>query len=149
MLACGMLLYFLFPRAVHGMESTIARHPGRSLLAGLALLFTVPPVAVLCMVTVIGLPIGLALFLLYPLLLLLGYLGTAFFVSRRIAVAVTKQSEPLGGKKQLLYLAVALLLLSLALAVPFFGGLVLFLAVIVGMGGFAVWTYLHYRTGVR
>lgn len=148
MLICGMLLYLLFPNAVSGAERAIRQYPLRSLLIGLALLFTVPPVAILFMVTVVGLPIGFTLLLLYPLALLLGYLATAFFVGRQIAMAM-KHTEPLTWKKQTLFLALSLLALSIALAVPFLGGLILILAVVVGIGGWAVWTQMNYRAPRR
>lgn len=145
MLVCGMLLYALFPNAVLGVQKAIREHPGRSLLIGVALLFSVPPVAILFMATVIGLPIGFALLLLYPLALLLGYLASAFFLGQRIA-AGAKQAEPLSFPKQMLYLGLALLILSLALAVPFLGGFILLLAVVAGLGGWAVWWRMPSRT---
>jgi hypothetical protein len=85
MLASGVLLYLLFPDAVAGMQRTIKQYPLRSLLTGLALLFAVPPVAILFMATVIWIPIGFMLFALYPLMLLLGYLGAVFFIGRQTA----------------------------------------------------------------
>lgn len=144
MLAAGMLLYLLFPNTVTGAQRAIAQYPLRSLLAGLALAFTVPPVAILFMATVIGLPIGFALLLLYPLALLAGYLATAFFVGHRIAAAV-KSGEPLSFRKQMLYLALALLLLGVVFAIPFLGGFLLILSVVAGLGGWAVWLQLQYR----
>lgn len=144
MLICGMLLYILFPNAVLGTEQAIEQHPVRSLLTGLALLFTVPPLAILFMATAIGLPIGFALLLLYPLALLLGYLATAFFLGKKLAQAV-KHADLLSRKKQALFLALALLILSLALAVPFLGGFILILAIVTGIGGCAVWAQLKSR----
>lgn len=144
MLICGMLLYLLFPNAVLGIEQAIEQHPVRSLLTGLALLFTVPPLAILFMATVIGLPIGFALLLLYPLALLLGYLATAFFLGKRLALTM-KHSDPLSTKKQALFLALALLILSLALAIPFLGGFILILAIVIGTGGWAVWAQRKLR----
>jgi len=144
MLVAGMLLYLLFPNAVAGTQRAIGRHPVRSLLMGLALMFAVPPVAILFMATVIGLPIGLALMLLYPLSLMLGYLAAAFFVGHRLAAAL-KATEPLSFKKQMLYLALALLLLSVVFAIPFLGGFLLILATVAGLGGWAVWAQTQYR----
>lgn len=138
MLACGALLNWLFPNAIAGVQKAMRENPGRSLLIGTALLFSVPPVAILFMATVIGLPIGFALLLLYPLALLLGYLATAFFLGQGIA-RVARQPEQLSRTKQVLYLALALLLLTLALAVPFLGGFILLLAVVSGLGGWSVW----------
>lgn len=129
-----------------GAQTAIRLPPGRSLLIGVALLFSIPPVAILFMATIIGLPIGFALLLLYPLALLLGYLASAFFLGQRIA-ATARQPEPLSLPKQVLYLGLALLILSVALAVPFLGGFILLLAVVGGLGGWAVWWRTRIKAG--
>ncbi|MES2537087.1 MAG: hypothetical protein V4632_14580 [Pseudomonadota bacterium] len=146
MLAAGALLYLLFPNAVTGTQRAIRQYPLRSLLAGLALLFTVPPVAILLMVTVIGLPIGFTLLALYPIMLLLGYLGAAFFVGRQVA-NVMKQPPQLSGGRQLMFLALALVILGVVAWVPFLGGLILMVVLVMGIGGWAVWIHARTRTG--
>lgn len=138
MLVCGILIHALFPNAIAGGQSAMRQQPGRSLLIGVALLFSIPPVAILFMATVIGLPLGFALLLLYPLALLLGYLVSAFFLGGRLA-ATARQAEPLSRTMQLAYLALALLLLSVTLSLPFVGGFILLLAIVAGLGGGAVW----------
>lgn len=144
MLVCGSLLFVVFPGAVAGARQTIKHFPLRSLLIGLALLFTLPPVAILFMITVIGLPIGLALMALYPLLLLLGYLATAFFIGRATANAMKQPADFTFGK-QIAFLAGALLILAVVSMIPVLGGLLMFLALVIGVGGWAVWLYQRYR----
>jgi hypothetical protein len=117
MLACGSILFLVFPNAVKGAEETIRHTPLKSLALGLVLLFALPPVAILFMVTVIGIPIGFGLMLLYPLLLLLGYLCAALFVGRAVAHAL-KQSGKTGTAWQVGFLALALLLFSVAASIP-------------------------------
>lgn len=145
MLACGSLLFILFPNAVSGTQQTMRQTPLRSLLVGIALLCTLPPVAVLFMVSIIGIPVGFALLALYPLLLLLGYLGAAFFVSRTTADAMHRANRP-GRAWQIGFLAIGLALLALAASVPFLGGLLVFVAIVTGVGGWAQWLYRRYRT---
>lgn len=144
MLACGSFLFLVFPNAVSGARQAMRQSPLRSLLLGIALLFALPPVAVLFMVTVIGIPIGFALLALYPLLLLLGYLGAAFFIGHTTAGAMQK-SERAGRAWQIGFLAIALALLALAAKIPFLGNLLMFLAIVTGMGGWAQWLYRRYR----
>ncbi|HVL75217.1 MAG TPA: hypothetical protein VM406_04315 [Noviherbaspirillum sp.] len=146
MLAFGAVLTLLFPAAANGVARTLEAHPWRSLLLGLALVFTVPPVAVMTMVTIIGLPVGLSLLLLYPIALLLGYLATAFFLSRRAAIAL-RQGEAPGRGRRILFLALALLVLSLLLAIPFLGPLVAIVATVAGAGALLGWAYLRIRWG--
>lgn len=146
MLLFGVILHLLFPYAITGVTRTLRRHPWRSLALGFALLFTVPPLAVLAMATLIGLPLGFAMLLLYPLLLLLGYLATAFFLSRRGA-ALGGRGDDLGVGRQALFLALALLVLGLLLAVPFLGPLVFLLATVIGAGGIATWAWFAMHPG--
>lgn len=146
MLLAGVLLYAVFPNAALGPQHAIRQYPLRSLLLGLALLFTIPPVAILFMVTVIGIPIGFALLLLYPLSLMLGYLATAFLIGGEVAT-VAKQAEPVSVKKVALFLALALIVLSIAAAIPFVGGLVVMAAVVLGLGGWAIWIRTAVNSG--
>lgn len=143
MLATGTLLFWLLPNAIRGVERALREYPLRSLLTGLALLFAVPPVAVLFMVTVIGIPLGLSLLMLYPLMLLLGYLAAAFFIGRRAADAM-KQPQQLGVGRQALFLALALIMLNLIVLIPFLGGMVVFALLATGIGSWAVWLRIRY-----
>lgn len=145
MLAAGILLYLLFPGAVDGTQRAIREHPVRSILTGLALLFAVPPLAILLMATVIGIPVGLILLTLYPLLILLGYLCAAFFIGRRAADAM-KQPAQLGTGRQALFLVLALVVLSLVGWIPFLGGLILTLLLVTGIGAWAVWMQSQYAS---
>jgi cytoskeletal protein CcmA (bactofilin family) len=144
MLVCGSLLFLVFPNAVTGAAQAIKRFPLRSLLIGLALLFTLPPVAILFMITVVGIPIGLALLALYPLLLFLGYLATAFFIGRTAADTMHQPKEFSFGR-QVAFLAAALLMLVIATMIPVLGGLVVFAALVIGIGGWAMWLHQRYR----
>jgi cytoskeletal protein CcmA (bactofilin family) len=144
MLICGSLLYILFPNAVAGTRQTIKSYPLRSLLIGLVLLFMLPPMAVLFMVSLIGLPIGLGLMAFYPLLLILGYLAAAFFIGGETA-NVLKQPKDFTTGRQIVFLAIALLILAGIFMIPLLGGLVVFLALVTGIGAWAVWLHQRYR----
>jgi cytoskeletal protein CcmA (bactofilin family) len=133
MLLAGMLLNLLAPQVVAGSREVLRTHPARSILIGLAILFTLPPLAIATMATVIGIPVGLALFALYPLLLLAGYLIAAFFVGYR-AADVMKLAAPAGWGGQVLRLGMALVLLGVVAWIPFLGPLVLMLVLTAGIG---------------
>jgi hypothetical protein len=143
MTATGVLLFLLMPNAVRGTQRAIKEYPLRSVLTALALLFAVPPLAMVSMITVIGIPLGLTLFALYPVMLLLGYLATAFFIGRRAADAM-KQPQQLSLGRQAVFLALALLILSLVALIPFVGGIVVFALLVLGIGSWAVWIYTQY-----
>nr|WP_217345213.1 hypothetical protein [Noviherbaspirillum sp. L7-7A]MBV0879449.1 hypothetical protein [Noviherbaspirillum sp. L7-7A] len=144
MLACGSILFLVFPNAVKGAEETMRHTPLKSLALGLVLLFALPPVAILFVVTLIGIPIGFGLMLLYPLLLLLGYLCAALFVGHAVAQAL-KQSGKTGMTWQIGFLALALLLFSVAARIPMLGGMLVFLVALMGTGALVQWLYRRYR----
>jgi hypothetical protein len=97
------------------------------------------------MVTVIGMPIALVVLALYPLMLLLGYLATAFLIGRQTAAAM-KQAEPLSFGRRMLFLALALIVLGVIGWIPFVGCIVSFAALVAGIGGWAVWLHRQYTT---
>lgn len=144
MLVSGALLALVFPGAVQGTQQAIRERPLRSMLAGLILLCAVPPMALLFMVTVVGAPIGLGLLAMYPVVLMLGYLAVAFALGRRVADAL-KQPQYGGLWRQLAFLAVALILLRLVALIPVLGTLLLLMAWIAGVGGWALWLHDRYR----
>lgn len=144
MLACGSILFLVFPNAVKGAEQIIRHTPLKSLALGLVMLFALPPMAILFMITVIGIPIGFGLMLAYPVLLLLGYLCAAVFVGHAIAHAL-KQSGKTGTTWQVVFLASALLLFSLAASIPVLGGMLVFLVALMGTGALVQWLYRRYR----
>jgi cytoskeletal protein CcmA (bactofilin family) len=148
LLLAGTLLYLIFPNAVDDVQNSIRRYPLRTLLIGLGLLFAVPPVAILFMVTVIGIPIGITLLFAYPVMILLGYLAAAFFVGRQTANAM-KQPERLSLLRRVIFLALGLIILALVGWIPYLGGLVLFIALVLGIGGWAVGLRVRYQARER
>ncbi|NEX62372.1 polymer-forming cytoskeletal protein [Noviherbaspirillum galbum] len=144
MFACGMLLQAVFPNAIAGVRQSMTSAPLKSIGIGLALLFTLPPLGVLLLVTLVGIPLGLGVFALYPLLLLLGYLAAAFFLGGLLARMM--HAEALADRRrQVLFFALALLVLGLVGTIPVVGWLVVFIALLEGIGGWASWTLQRYR----
>ena len=63
----GVLLVFFLPRFEVSMVATLRAQPGTSLLAGFVLLVTTPVAAFLLVVSILALPLGLALGALYAI----------------------------------------------------------------------------------
>ena len=115
------------------MAVELRERPWLTPLLGLVALSTIPVAAVLLMVTVIGIPIALLGLIGYAALLLLGYVWLAVAVGGllldRIKPEVAAQSAYRAGAAVLAMLALALLART-----PFIGGLVVFTALVVGVG---------------
>ncbi|MCC6949056.1 MAG: polymer-forming cytoskeletal protein [Bradyrhizobiaceae bacterium] len=115
--------------------------PLRSALIGLGVLILLPILAVVLMVTIVGVPIGLLTLLAFPLLLFIGSVLAAFGLSDRL---FNRVQEPRSFGARLLYLIGGLLILVLLGLVPFLGFVTWMLALMFGLGG--LWQALRGRT---
>lgn len=143
LLAAGALLLALFPRFTVGSLQTVDAAPLKSFGLGTAIFFSVPPVILLLVITIIGIPLALALAAVYALALLLGYLVTAFYVGDRLARALRKE-PPVTFAWRVGSLLAALVLLWLARNIPYAGRFVLLLALIAGLGAMALQVFSDY-----
>lgn len=97
-----------------------------------------PILAVLAIITVIGLPLGLGILLfVLPVLGFLGYLVAA----TRIGSFLTKAMNQAQTGRPILAVVIGVLILQVVLIVPFLGGVVVFLASIWGAGSLAFIAY--------
>lgn len=143
----GAVLILVFPKFAQDAAATIASDPGKSLALGLALLVTLPVAAMLLMMTVIGIPLGMTVLLFYPLALVIGYLTAAYFVGERSA-AKLRQGIVMTRGRRILSLLLALLALSIIGLVPILGGLVIFIALLAGLGAWMLHGYRLYARAV-
>jgi hypothetical protein len=124
-LLLGALLLWVFPREAAAVYETAESRRGAAIGFGLLAFFAIPIVAVLLLVTVLGLPLGLLLLLALAPLYALGYTSSAWALGRRI----------LGPSRNrfLAFLAGLAILRVLAL-IPILGGLLWFAATVFGLG---------------
>ncbi len=125
-LLLGILLLLLAPRAADAVRKA-GGSPLAAFLWGIVLLILLPILAVLALVTVVGIPLGVGLLLVLPPLLSIAYVTTAWVLGRRFVT----------GSRILAFLA-GLVVLRLLALVPFLGGLVWFLATVFGLGALFV-----------
>jgi len=140
----GLLVVVFLPRVETSVVGTLRAQPGRSFLGGLALLVAPPLAAVLLIVSVLGLPFGLAVGALYAIALFCGLVATAFFVGDAEARFLT--SAPVISRRQ----NVAWLLagvLTIALLRSALGGVVVFFGVLFGLGALALAAYRAASSG--
>ena len=131
-LLIGLALLWLIGRGASKLEDAGRTRIGPSVGWGLLLFFGLPILAVLALVTIVGIPLGLGLLAALALIYTLGYCATAWIIGRRILGANTA------------WVAAFLLgwgiLRALAL-IPAVGGLIWFVAVVFGLGALAVTIY--------
>jgi hypothetical protein len=135
-LLLGLALLWLAPRALEAALEMARTATGPAIAMGLGVFFGLPAVAVLLMVTVLGLPLGIALLLaLFPIYAV-GYSTSAFLLGRAIVKPPTSRF--------LAFLAGWGILRLIAL-VPGLGVLAWFGAAVFGLGtlGVALWRSRH------
>jgi hypothetical protein len=129
-LIVGALLVWLAPGALRAAERAVREHAGASVGWGVALALGVPLLAILALVTLVGIPFGVAVLLAAIPVLLVAYATTAWIVGRR--VLRNRSTSPW----------VALLagwgILRVLALIPAAGALVGLAAMVVGLGALAV-----------
>jgi hypothetical protein len=128
--AIVLLVFLLFPVRMRLALDRVERHPGLAALTGAIALVAALPLAVVLLVSIVGIP----LIVLEVAALFVGiWLGTgaiALLVGRRLAELVLPRSTP----SPLLALVLGLVVVCAAETVPFFGWAVTALVWLVGLG---------------
>ena len=127
-LVLGLILLLLFPRAADAVARVAKARTGRAALVGLLTFFLIPIVAFIALITIVGIPLGVGLLLAMLPIYALAYTTSVFVVGRLV--------KKTGGR--IVAFVVGLVILRLLALVPFLGGLVWFLATLLGLGALLV-----------
>lgn len=133
LIVAAVLFAWLGRRPLTSAGEVLEQRVGASLLTPLVLLIGLPLLVVLAFATVIGIPIGLAVFVVViPALWLFGYL----VASAKIGTLLLR---PTNVRNLMLAAALGVLLLQVLTLIPALGPLVAFLATTYGAGGLVYW----------
>lgn len=139
-LLVGLVLLWLFPRFMSGVVGTMEQNLGSSLLWGVLVLLLTVPVALLLMVTVIGLPLAAVMLGVFGLLLFLSKVFAGYFLGSWIV----KNMDWEITNKYLVF-AIGLLVFVLLTIVPILGGFVWLFGALLTLGAVFM-VYRAYRT---
>ena len=134
------LLAAAAPTASARMAGELRTHPWLALLWGLVAFACIPVAALLLLITIIGIPLAILAILLFVALLLAGQAVTA----ASIADLVLRRYRPADAARAAWragFAILAALALALLVRVPWLGGLVALVAVLVGIGVIAAWVF--------
>ena len=132
MASTAVLLLIAPSFAIHTAER-IRATPWVAMAVGLGAVLAVPVLAVLLLVTVLGIPLGIMVLSLYPVLLLAGFVVGSLFIARLLPVAM-RQPVSDALSRNLGYAALALLLILLLGRLPGVGGALIALLSLAGIG---------------
>jgi hypothetical protein len=129
-LIVGALLVWLAPGALYAAERAVREHLGATIGWGVAIAIGVPLLAILALVTLVGIPFGVALLLAAVPVLLLAYATAAWIVGRRVLRnrSTSRWAALLAGWG----------ILRLVALIPVAGALVGLAATVVGLGALTV-----------
>jgi hypothetical protein len=140
--ALGILLVLAFPRVAATTTATVQFHWAASLGLGFALLVGIPVLAIVVFglgLVIGGWWIGLMLLSLYAGLAVVGYLAFAQWLGTAALRISKAQARPVWA------LLLGLLILGLATIIPVLGALVVFGAIVFGIGAVALSGWQKYR----
>jgi cytoskeletal protein CcmA (bactofilin family) len=129
-LIVGVLLVWLAPGALAAGERAVREHLGATIGWGVAIAIGVPLLAVLALVTLVGIPFGVALLLAAIPVLLVAYATSAWIVGRR--VLRSRSANPWAA------LFAGWGILRVLALIPVVGALVGLAATVVGLGALTV-----------
>jgi cytoskeletal protein CcmA (bactofilin family) len=128
-LVLGLIFILLAPRAADALDAVGRTAPGPVIGWGLLLAIGLPLVAVLLLVTLVGIPFGVGLLLALALIYSFGYTMAVWLVGRRILAP---------PRSRLAAFLVGWVILRLLALIPIVGGLIGTVAVVIGLGAIAV-----------
>jgi len=138
-LIVGALLVWLAPGALYAAERAVREHLGAAVGWGIAIAIGVPLLAILALITLVGIPFGVALLLAAIPVLLVAYTTSAWIVGRR--VLRNRTTSPWAA------LLVGWGILRVLALIPVAGGLVGLAATVVGLGALTVALWQARRPG--
>jgi cytoskeletal protein CcmA (bactofilin family) len=130
----GALLIVTAPKATAVAVERIRARPLASLGLGLAIVGLSPAVALLLLVTIIGIPLGMALLSLWPVAILLGFLIGVLFVGDSVALLFARTQGAAPSGVRVICLAVAFAGVFVSIRWPLFGWLLILLLTLGGTG---------------
>jgi hypothetical protein len=134
----AVALFLAFPRFTVLASRTVGTDPLKSLGIGLLLFAAIPVLAILIMITILGIPLGLLIFLGFSIALLLGFVLVAFYLGDVGAQAfMGRRSRDRVVRVAFLILALGILLL--ARQIPVIGAVLIVITVILGLGAMSLY----------
>lgn len=131
------LLVAVTPRLSASVSESLRGRPGFSLVLGFVVLVCTPIATVLLLVTIIGVPLALLVLFAWLALLPVAWAGTAVGIGDwLLARAAAARADRTGWRVAAAVLGV--LVLALASRVPWLGGWIGFVALIAGLGAWAL-----------
>lgn len=140
-LAIGLVLIYLFPGFVGGLVELVKDSPLKTGLLGFLTLILLPVLSIILLATLIGWSLSILLILLFVLSLLIATVPAKLLAGKIIYNKILKKEA---GK--MMYYIFGAVLFAILYEIPFLGGLIRFVALIIGLGAIVAWLAIRARS---
>ncbi|MCZ7664080.1 MAG: polymer-forming cytoskeletal protein [Thermoleophilia bacterium] len=142
----GLFLVLISARSLRSVGEEIAHRPGRSALVGFLSIIGVPVLLVVLMISVIGIPLGLLLIPLLPLVGFYGLYALAMVAGERLLDVIGRKDSG-----DIWAMLAGVLLVAVVLLIPVLGWLLFVIAWFLGFGAAVsrMWEYFQGRRNGR
>lgn len=134
-LVIGIGLILLIPRSMEEMTASMLHNPWHALGWGSVVLIMTPIIALLLMITLIGIPVALILLVVWGICLFISRILAAFAVGHFLLTQYRKRSD----ETPYLKLCLGVIVAWIVFEIPIIGGILSLLAVLAGLG--VIWQY--------
>ena len=141
--ASAIVIVFIFPVRTLMATQQLEDTPFKSAGTGLVILLATPIVALMLLVSVLGMPLGFVLLGLYLSTLIIGFLIAVIWLGDLAFRKLGKQPDS-SKLIRAASIAVGAALLMIIDVIPFVGGLIFFIISVMGIGGLVLFLYSAY-----
>lgn len=140
LLLVGILFFVLAPQVSQKISDNISVNPLKNLLWGILFLIVTPILAIILLITVIGIPLSLILVAVYIVEIYISRIFVGYWIGQYILKKLNRET----GYK-VLVLALGLLAVFIGINLPILGTFIHFVIIILGLGTIVLTEYEIYR----
>jgi hypothetical protein len=133
-LVFGLILIYIFPGFVSRLKEIVKDSPLKTGLLGLLILIFLPILAIILLITFFGLSLSVLMILLLAIGLLIATVPVKLLAGEIIYNKIFKKEA---GK--LVYYLIGAVIFAIAYEIPLIGGIIRFIALLIGLGAAVVW----------
>lgn len=140
LLLIGIISLILASELTQKNSDNISVKPLKNLLWGLLFLIITPIVAVLLLITIIGIPLGLILLVIYIILVYISRIYVGLWVGQYVLRKLKQET-----RSRVLAMALGLIIVVIIINLPIIGGLIHFVIILLGLGAIILTEYDVYK----
>ncbi len=140
LLLIGIVSLILAPELTQKNSDSISVNPLKNLLWGLLFLIITPIVAVLLLITIIGIPLSLILLVIYIILVYISRIYVGLWVGQYVLRKLKQET-----KSRVIAMALGLIIVVIGINLPIIGGLIHFVIILLGLGAIVLTEYDVYK----